>query len=111
AAEFYGLAAELGSHPTEVRLRLARAQGEALIYAGRGRDAAAVFAAAAREASSLDRLELERLAAEQFLRSGNINDGLRLVGTVAKTLGIWIGGQRWQTLLSLLWRRALISAI
>jgi serine/threonine protein kinase len=111
AAEFYGLAAELGSHPTEERLRLARLQGEALIYAGRGHDAAAVFASAAREASSLERLELERLAAEQFLRSGNINDGLRLVGTVAKTLGIWIGDRRWQILLSLLWRRALVSAI
>jgi eukaryotic-like serine/threonine-protein kinase len=111
ASEFYRLARQLGSYAVEDELRVARLHGEALVQAGRGSEAAQVFQLAALRARGLEQLEFQRRAAEQLLRSGDLNDGLQLVRSVAKTLRIWIGEKTWQTLLSLRWRRARIHIV
>jgi serine/threonine protein kinase len=66
-----------------LRLRLAGA----LAHAGRGVDAAAVYLAAAEGATSAEALELERLAAEQLLRCGHVDEALDLYGTTGRALG------------------------
>jgi serine/threonine protein kinase len=109
ASEFYRLARQLRSYPLDEELELARLHGEALVQAGRGNEAAEVFRQAALKAHGLEQLDFQRRAAEQLLRSGDLNDGLQLVRVVARTLGIRIGERRWQTLLSLSCRRAIIA--
>ena len=111
AAEFYRLADQFGSYTGADATRIARLRGEALIQAGRGRDAAEIFREAGAKASPIERLELQRKAAEQLLRAGDLNDGLNLVQTVARTLGIRLGGKTWHTLLSLALRRSAIAII
>ncbi|HVM69048.1 MAG TPA: protein kinase, partial [Gaiellaceae bacterium] len=64
-----------------IRERLAAA----LVDAGKSREAADAFAAAAREAAKTDRgaaADLERRAAEQFMRGGHIDDGIALLRRV-----------------------------
>jgi serine/threonine protein kinase len=111
ASEFYRLGRELRSYPLQKELELARLHGEALVQAGRGNEAAEVFQHAALKAQGLEQLDFQRRAAEQLLRSGDLNDGLQLVRAVARTLGIRIGDRRWQTLLSLMFRRAIIALL
>ena len=102
---------DLGAFPIDEQLHLARLHGEALVQAGRGRDAAEVFRRAAEKARSMEQLDFQRRAAEQLLRIGDLNEGLKLVQAVAGTLGIWLGDKPWQTILSLAWRRSIISMV
>lgn len=111
ASEFYRLALNLGAFPIDEHLHLARLHGEALVQAGRGRDAAEVFRRAAEKAQSMEQLDFQRRAAEQLLRTGDLNEGLILVQAVARTLGIWLGDKPWQTILSLAWRRSIIFLV
>jgi serine/threonine protein kinase len=110
ASESYRLARELWSYSPDENRRLAALHGEALVYAGHGIEAAMVFQESADKASSpLERLEFQRRAAEQLLRSGNINEGMQLVRKVAQTLGIWVGDKTWQTMLSILCSRVMVA--
>lgn len=111
ASEFYRQALELGSFTVDEKLRLALFHGEVLVQAGRGREAAEIFRKAAAQARAMQQLDFERRAAEQLLRAGDLNEGLKLVQAVARTLGIWLGDKPWQTLCSLAWRRMAISLI
>ena len=71
-----------GSEPRwRIRARLA----SALVDAGKSREAADAFARAAREAASEDSAaaaDLERCAAEQFMRGGHIDEGIALLRRV-----------------------------
>ena len=69
----------------ESRWRIRARLASALVDAGRSRDAADAFAHAAREAALHDKddaADLERCAAEQFMRGGHIDEGIALLRRV-----------------------------
>jgi hypothetical protein len=91
AAELYRLALDLGAD-REGRWELLSKLGDALANAGKGKEAAASFVAAAEALSAIspsDRrgLDLKRQAMEQYLRSGYINDGIDLLRAVLAAVG------------------------
>ncbi|MBK9036629.1 MAG: serine/threonine-protein kinase PknK [Myxococcales bacterium] len=74
--------------PPGAPLRLRRQLAEALAGAGAGERAAEAYLAASQAADGDERIDLERLAAEHFLRSGRIDDGVRVARRVATSLGL-----------------------
>jgi hypothetical protein len=68
------------------RLRVRRA--EALKLAGLGTESAKVFLEAAEGAASLERIDLEREAAEQLITSGHIDEGLFVMRRVLDAVGM-----------------------
>jgi eukaryotic-like serine/threonine-protein kinase len=75
--------------------------GDALSWAGRGVQAAVHFEAAATGSPSLEALELRRRAAEQLLRSGRVDRGLRASRSVLAAVGMRIPASRLETLVLL----------
>jgi hypothetical protein len=101
AAEWYQLALESGQWTSEQTTTLRKSLAESLVFAGRGTRAAAVYLAAAETTVQSRRWDFQRLAAEQLLRAGHIDEGLAVLEGIAKELGIWLAPKRWQTLVSL----------
>src|SRR5262249_35090822 len=58
-------------------------------------------------AGARDRVEFQRLASEQLLRAGYLDQGLAVLERLARELGIWLAPRRRQQLLSLFAHRAL----
>lgn len=109
AARLYRFALELHSPSRADRKRLQTELGDALSYAGRGREAAQAYQAAASAADApLDELELRRRAGEQLLRSGHIDDGFAVMQGVLREIGIELAIGPKRAMLSLLWHRLLI---
>lgn len=106
AARLYQLALDLRPEPTGERSLRARL-GEALTNAGRGAEAASVYLDAAEGARAAEALELRRRAAEQFLRSGHIDQGLAVLRTVLSSMGMKLAETPNQALVSFLGQRAL----
>jgi hypothetical protein len=67
--------------------------------------AADVYLKAAGNADGAHRSELQRLAADQLLRVGHIEDGLAVLDGIAREFGVWLPANRWHTLLSIVWQR------
>jgi hypothetical protein len=88
AAKLYRLALELQAPQGEVERQLRTKLGEALANAGRGAESARAYLAATAGAGPAETLELQRLAALQFLRSGHIDDGVDTLRTVLATVGL-----------------------
>ncbi|HWM88362.1 MAG TPA: AAA family ATPase [Kofleriaceae bacterium] len=88
AAVLYRLAIDALPPEEVARRRLRAALGDALVSAGRGVDAAAEYVAAAEGSPAAEGLELRRRAAEQLLRSGRADDGLRALETVLQAVGM-----------------------
>ena len=110
AANWYRLAI---AHWTSTRTELVRVRrqlGDVLALGGQGEQAAGAYLDAAVDAPRTERFELQRLAAEQWLRIGRLEEGLTLLNAVANELGIWIPSQRWLTIASLVWHRFRIAA-
>ncbi len=111
AAELFRRALEqLG--PTDARRRsLTRRLGDALADAGRGRDAATAYTQAlgapgAEPASTAEAIDLKRLAAEQLLRSGHIDEGLEAINDVLDRVHMTLAKKPWRALGALLFRRS-----
>jgi tetratricopeptide (TPR) repeat protein len=92
--------------PAEVRGALERAHADALAGAGEALRAAVAYRAAAAGAVGTARLDLERRAAENFLRCAAIDDGMALFDRVAGALGYRRGGSPAATIAALLVERA-----
>ncbi|MBI4510984.1 MAG: AAA family ATPase [Deltaproteobacteria bacterium] len=105
AANLYRTALHL--HPDsisgarELRVKLA----QALVNAGRGAEAAAMFLSAVPAAGAAEALELQRLAAEEYLKSGHIDEGLKAIRDVLGAVGMKLPESPRRALASLLLRR------
>jgi tetratricopeptide (TPR) repeat protein len=106
AASLYGAALDQGD---DDRLELMEARGRALMLAGRSFEAAGVFEEAAGLATEHHALDLERMAADNLLRSGHIERGLQLMGSVLQRLGAPFAPTRARAALSLIWHRARLA--
>jgi serine/threonine protein kinase/tetratricopeptide (TPR) repeat protein len=106
AAAFFERALELAP-PAGANVNALRAGlGDALASAGRCPAAAEAYLAAARDASPAAALEYRRRAAEQLLISGHLPEGLAVIRTVLRTVGLALAPTPRRALLSLLLRRA-----
>ncbi len=99
AAMLYRHALELGPTPGDQALR--KKLADALANAGRGSEAARAYLDAASIATDDAALELRRRAAEQFLISGHVDDGLAALQVVLTKVGMKLPGSPWGALLSL----------
>jgi hypothetical protein len=106
AAELYQRALQMGPS-TSGRRQLQRKLGDALANAGRGAEAAEVYLTAAEE-NAEESLELQRRAAEQYLRSGRIDKGLPVLEAVLERVGLRMPRRRWQDISRLLFHRGLL---
>jgi len=106
AADLYQRATELYPQGgSGLRSRL-RKQADALANAGRGGDAAKVYLSLIDEAKAIEALELRRLAAEQYLRSGRIDRGLAEIREVLNKMGMKLADTPTAALISIVARRA-----
>ena len=105
SARLYALALDLTPRePTEARALRGRL-ADALANAGRGPAAGEAYLAGAEGASADEGLELRRQAAQQFLISGHIEEGLAVLNSVLHSLGMRLAPTPRRALLSLLARR------
>ena len=108
AARLYQLALELRPREGEEGASMRGRLGEALANAGRGAEAAAAYLAAAAMAGSLEALDLRRRAADQFLRSGHIDEALATFRVVLQAVGMEMPDSARGALAAFLFRRAQI---
>ena len=88
AAELYGRALELKEWDEARVAALKIGRAEALVNAGRGAEAAAVFLSAAAHVPSSEQLDLRRRAAEQYLLTGHIDEGTAVIRGVLGDIGL-----------------------
>jgi eukaryotic-like serine/threonine-protein kinase len=88
AASMYEAALATGDLKPAQRTDLSRRLADMLRLAGRGRDSAHAYLAAAANAATVEALELRRLAADQLMRSGHLDEGLELFEQLAEQMGI-----------------------
>lgn len=88
AVELFKRALELlpSDHPE--RRELYRHIGDALANAGRGAQAAEAYLAAAHGRDAAEARQLRRMAAQQYLRSGRIDEGIPLAAELLGELGV-----------------------
>ncbi|MEI7895276.1 MAG: hypothetical protein WCI05_19420 [Myxococcales bacterium] len=102
AARFYSEALEL-QKLTEVEThRLRWKLGDAFANGGFGAQAARAYLAAVVGASAADAIELRRVAAEQYLRSGHTREGLAVLREVLAAVGLAMPKAPWQSLVGIL---------
>jgi eukaryotic-like serine/threonine-protein kinase len=103
AADLFAFALELNEHEQPA---LHRRLACVLSYAGRPADAAAAYMRAAQAAEPAARAELERLAAQQYLRAGHTRAGLALLDSAFARVGLHMPRNQARAALALLPARA-----
>lgn len=88
AAELYRAAAELREPGHPGGHLLTRKRATALANAGRGGEAAPLFLAAAAESAGEDALDLRRQAAEQFMQTGHLDEGIACLQALLPAVGL-----------------------
>jgi predicted Ser/Thr protein kinase len=104
AVTFHREAVALGTDPSQRGRRLADL-ARALENAGRPIEAAGAYLDAARSAHGDDQIERRRKAAELFLIGGHIDQGLRVIEEVLRTVGVPLARGQATALASLALRR------
>ncbi len=108
AARLYQLAIQSAPGRADLQsLRVGRAT--ALANAGRGADAASAYLEAASSAARDDAHELTRRAAEQFLISGHVDEGLAVLRTVLDSVGLELASTPLRAIVSGAAQRLLIA--
>jgi tRNA A-37 threonylcarbamoyl transferase component Bud32 len=105
AARLYRLSLEYRPQSRELRVKL----GDALVNAGRGAEAARAYLAARDDASPVEARVLARRAAEQFLFSGHVDEGRKLMGEVLRGFGMDLPRSQRRSLLLLVAGRIRVS--
>lgn len=106
SARWYAIALEGSTWTEHDRRELRTLLADALADAGRPREAADQFRAAADGADSGARLELHRRAAGALLQSGYVTEGMELTHVVLTGVGLSMPKTPGAALFSMLWRRA-----
>ena len=106
AARLFQLALDAMPRDHAERARLQEQRGDALSNAGRGKEAADAYRAAADRVPPAKRVELERRAAEELLRSGHMDEGLASIDRLLASVGVKLAPSPRRALLSLLYTRA-----
>ncbi len=106
AVQFYRMAVHLRPGAGAEARALRRQLGEALANDGHGAEAAREYVGAAVGAPAGEGLELRRRAAEQYLISGHVDDGLAVLDVVLRAVGWRLAPTPRRALLALLTRRA-----
>jgi eukaryotic-like serine/threonine-protein kinase len=116
AARLYRFALDAGAKAEDLkpeqeaeRRSLRVKLGDALANAGRGAEAAREYLAAAEGMQAAEALELQRRAAEQFLITGHVDEGLPVVRTVLEKVGLKMPQTPVLSLLTLLLQRAILK--
>ncbi len=109
AARLYRRALLLIAGDAGHRRDLSQRLGEALQNAGRGKEAAAAYLEAAEGAEAAASLELRRLAAEQLLVTGHVDDGQTVLRGVLSEVGLPYASSPGRALAALLYRRARLA--
>ena len=102
AAGFYEAALASGSLDDDERRTLRRRLGDACAAAGRLRDAARAYRAAAAVAQGTEARDLTRLAMEQLVLGRDLTEGMALATHCLADAGIRLPARRWTTMVSLL---------
>jgi eukaryotic-like serine/threonine-protein kinase len=105
ASELYRAALELGGYDDARASELRRGMAAALASAGRYYEAALAYAEAARQASDERAADLERLSADNYLRSGHVRAGLDAMAAVMSQVGVGFATSHRRALISLGWQR------
>ena len=109
AVEYYRLTLEVHEQSPEEKQVILTRLGGALTNSGNLGQAATVYLEAARQAPAGEALELKRLALEQLLRSGRLDEGLELAHEVAQAVGLAIPRSRTAALAGVVLRRAWLA--
>lgn len=110
AVHVYELAsAAWEGQPDDLQREVLRSMGEALACAGYAARAAESFSRASEGAKSADALEMRRRAAEYWLRSGHIEEGIAALGRLLSEVSVTLPKRGQRALMSLLWQRAALS--
>ncbi len=88
SARLFRFALETADHPANDARRLRVRLAQMLESAGRSREAADEYQRAAREATGIERIELERSAAEQTVSSGRVDEGELALRRVLAAMGM-----------------------
>jgi len=108
AARLYRLALELIPADDSSRPPLHVALATAIANAGRGAEAAAEFLAAAEQAGPVEAVDLRRRAAEQYLTSGHVSQGIATLRAVLEGMDMRMAATPRGALTRLLFGRARI---
>jgi eukaryotic-like serine/threonine-protein kinase len=105
AARLYRFALRMLPTDLQETRELWRNLGKALANAGRGAEAAEAYLTAARDAPAAEGLRVRQLAAMQYLASGHIDEGLTVLHTVLKDIGMRMPSATWKTWFELMYCR------
>ncbi len=105
AAELYETALALGTHDEATTRTLRLKLATALVNSGRGPQAAQTFALVSEDAEPALRRDCQRRAAEQWLITGRIEEGLSMIDRSLTELGEPLLATPKRALAALIWRR------
>lgn len=108
AAQCYRMAIVIEPETEPDNLSLRVKLGDALSAAGRGAESAEAYLIASKAAEGLNRLELKRRAAKEFMFSGRIEQGLEQTKDVLNAIGMKIALSPLRALGSFFWARLVI---
>jgi hypothetical protein len=106
AVRLFRLALELAEADDPERHRLQIELATSLANAGRSREAARAFLAAADAASPPEALEFRRRGADQYLKGGHLREGIETLRSVLEPMGLRIAPSPRRALIGLLFGRA-----
>jgi len=110
AAHLYELSsAAWDGKPDDTQREVLRLLGEALACAGHAGRAAVSFTRAAAGAKSADSLEMRRRAAEYWLRSGHIAEGIASLVGLLSDVSVTLPRRGQRALASMVWQRAALT--
>lgn len=106
AVHLYGRSLDLLPDQDSRRVGLLARSGDALVASGRTAEAAEFYTrAAAVSQDVLERLELQRCAADCFIRCGHLDEGIAAQRQVLQSMGVKLPETPKAALRSLVWRR------
>jgi eukaryotic-like serine/threonine-protein kinase len=108
AASLLRMSLNLRSADDQTTAVIRRHLGEALANTGRGREAAEAYLSAVPYVAAHEANELQRLAAQEYLRNGHFEDGITVLRAVLRTFGTRLSASRTHAFLSTLFHKTLL---